>query len=247
VARWKAHLTVRPGDRYRQGYSSANPHRPLRSRPHPRLPQASHPLSVPSQSPCYIDSARNLLLHSGDHRVSTRLLLSCVLHFARAFSLSYILGIGKRSAAQAMHRPSTAPRVVPSFSPTRSRKTLRFQPPQPSASKAPDIRRIFFTRRPLPSALLAILRFTQPPSTPNHHDNDGSTPPFHPSKLCEFDAYRGLPPLPTAIGLHRHLVHSLGLLGRGGDTWLPGEDNRSRDTLPFASLISFAGAPGARP
>jgi hypothetical protein len=78
----------------------------------------------------------------------------------------------------------------------------------------PDIRRIFLTRRPLPSApILAIpaAHATTKHLPQNHHDNDGSTPPFHPSKLCEFDAYRGLPPLPPAIGLHRHFVHLLGL------------------------------------
>src|ERR1700730_16732409 len=58
-------------------------------------------------------------------------------------------------------------------------------------------------------------RSIDPPQ--NHHDDDGSTPPFHPSKFCDFDTSAVLPPLPLAIGLHRHLVHLLGLLGRGGE------------------------------
>jgi hypothetical protein len=48
--------------------------------------------------------------------------------------------------------------------------------------KLPDIRRIFLTRRPLPSApILAIpaAHATTKHLTSNHHDNDGSTPTFH--------------------------------------------------------------------
>ena len=121
----------------------------------------------------------NFPLHSRDHRalVTFALFHACRSPRARLFFLSYIRGIGKRSAAQACNRPSTAPRVVPSFSPTFAPK----DPPLPAAAaaiplqrpKLPDIRRIFLTRRPLPSApILAIpaAHATTKHLPQNHHD-----------------------------------------------------------------------------
>src|ERR1700730_1969135 len=106
---------------------------------------------------------------------------------ARLICLSRIRGIRKRHSAQAMQSSKNrAPRRSELLSDLRSRKTLRFQPPQPliplQVQKLPDIRRIFLTRRPLPSApILAITaaHATTKHLTSNHHDNDGSTPPFH--------------------------------------------------------------------
>jgi hypothetical protein len=85
------------------------------------------------------------------------------------------------------NRPSTAPRLVPSFSAIfaaerPSASSRRSRSSRSGVQKLPDIRRIFLMRHPFPSApILAIpaAHATTKHLTSNHHDNDGSTPPFH--------------------------------------------------------------------
>ena len=77
---------------------------------------------------------RNLLPHFGDHCALDPLALfnACRSPRERLFLLSYIRGIGKRSAAQTMQSSQhRAPRRSELLSDLSSRKTLRVQPPQP--------------------------------------------------------------------------------------------------------------------
>jgi hypothetical protein len=101
-----------------------------------RITQASAPRL--GNRPVAIHPMRNLLPHFGDHCALDPLALFNACRSPRArFLLSYIRGIGKRSAAQAMQSSQhRAPRRSEPLSDLRSRKTLRFQPPQPPS---PDV------------------------------------------------------------------------------------------------------------
>ena len=136
-----------------------------------------------------LDPARNLLLHSGDHRAldPRALFRACGSPGTRLFLLRVYEGYVSVAPLRRCNRPSTAPRLVPSFSAifaaeNPSASSQRNRSSRSGVQKLPDIRRIFLMRRPLPSApILAITaaHATTKHLTSNHHDNDGSTPPFH--------------------------------------------------------------------
>jgi hypothetical protein len=155
----------------------------------PDCPKRRARFPCPRNRPVTSDSARNLLLQPRDHCAleACALFRACGSPGTRLFLLAYVRGIRKRRPTQAMqpsqHRASARSELLRDL---RSRKTLRFQPPQPliplQRPKAPRYPPHLSHAPPSSEApILAIpaAHATTKHLTSNHHDNDGSTPPFH--------------------------------------------------------------------
>jgi hypothetical protein len=100
----------------------------------PDCPKRRARFPCPRNRPVTTDSARNLLLQPPDHCAldACALFRACGSPGTRLFLLAYVRGIRKRRPTQAMqpsqHRASARSELLRDL---RSRKTLRFQPPQP--------------------------------------------------------------------------------------------------------------------